>query len=229
MLIGGLQKCTLVDVPGKVAATIFTIGCTFRCFYCHNPELVLPEQYNKPLPCDDVLDFLRSRIGKLEAVCISGGEPTLHNDLIDFIKQVKAMGYFVKLDTSGVLPDKCETIFSTGNVDYIAMDIKAPIDKYERIVRSKNVERSVERSINLIMTSGIDYEFRTTVAKPLLCVNDFHGMGDLIRGAKRHYIQNYVNAGKQVDPTAKLESFTKDELLEAQKIMKQYVDSAHIR
>ncbi len=229
MLIGGIQKCTLVDVPGKVAATIFTIGCAFRCFYCHNPELVLPEQYAKPISCDEVLEFLQARIGKLEAVCISGGEPTLHNDLIDFIAQVKAMGYFVKLDTSGVLPDKCEEIFSTGNVDYIAMDIKAPIEKYNMIVRSKNVERSIERSINLIMTSGIDYEFRTTVAKPLLSVEDFHGMGSLIRGAKRHYIQNYVNAGKQVDPTAKLEAFTRDELLQAQEIMKQSVESAHIR
>ncbi len=229
MLIGGLQKCTLVDVPGKVAATIFTIGCPFRCLYCHNPELVIPSQFAKPLSCDDVFNFLRSRIGKLEALCISGGEPTLQKDLSNFIKQVKQLGYFVKLDTSGILPDHLETILNAGNVDYIAMDIKAPIEKYGAITKAKNMERSIERSINLIMNSGIDYEFRTTVAKPLLSVKDFDGIGTLIKGAKRHYIQNYVNASKQVDTTVILESFSQEELDQAQTIMRNYVSLAYIR
>ncbi len=229
MLIGGLQTCSLVDVPGKVAATIFTIGCPFRCFYCHNPELVIPAQYNKPISCDEVLDFLESRIGKLEAVCISGGEPTLHKDLTTFIEQIKKLGYFIKLDTSGILPDQFETVLQTGNVDYIAMDIKAPLEKYSVITKTKNSGCSIERSVKLIMNSGINYEFRTTVAKPLLSVNDFYGIGTLIHGAKRHYIQNYVKAPKQVDPTITLDSFSDEELQQARDIMSHYVEEAHIR
>lgn len=229
MLIGGLERCSLVDVPGKVAATLFTIGCPFRCTYCHNPELVIPAQYATPMPLEDIFSFLRSRIGKLEAICISGGEPTLHPDLGSFIERIKDLGYFVKLDTMGIFPDRVKALLATRNIGYVAMDIKAPIDRYDQIVNVKNVERSIERSITVLMNSGIDYEFRTTVAKPLLSVADFDGIGCLIRGAKRYFIQNYVKAPKQVDPTAILESLSQEELLEAQKIMQRYVDCVEIR
>ncbi len=229
MLIGGLQKCTLVDVPGKVAATIFTMGCPFRCLYCHNPELVIPSQFNTPIACADVLDFLKSRIGKLQALCISGGEPTVHKGLGAFIKQVKDLGYFVKLDSSGIFPERLASILSEGNVDYIAMDIKGPLEKYASVAKIQNSEPQIAKSIKLIMNSGIDYEFRTTVCKPLLSVDDFHAMGQLIVGARRHFIQNYVKASKQVDAAAKLQPFCDQELEQAQKIMSKYVGSVGIR
>ena len=129
----------------------------------------------------------------------------------------------------GIFPDRVEALLATGNIGYVAMDIKAPIDQYDQIINVKNVERSIERSITLLMNSGIDYEFRTTVAKPLLSVNDFDGIGSLIRGAKRYFIQNYVQAPKQVDPSTSLESLTQEELLQAQGIMQQYVDCVEIR
>jgi pyruvate formate lyase activating enzyme len=229
MLFGGLQKCTLVDVPGKVAATVFTIGCPFRCSYCHNPELVIPSQFATPVPHNDVIDFLKQRIGKLGALCITGGEPTVHKGLGDFIKEVKDLGYFVKLDTNGIFPDKLEALFKQGNIDYIAMDVKCPLEKYELITKKKNMERSIQRSIDIIMNSGIDYEFRTTIAKPLLEVNDFESIGKLIKGAKKFYLQNYVEPPKQVDTQIDLRSFTKDELIDAQSIMKKYVKDSFIR
>lgn len=229
MIIGGLERCSLVDVPGKVAATLFTVGCPFRCTFCHNPELVIPTQYAEAIPLEQIFSFLHSRIGKLSAVCISGGEPTLHPDLGSFIQRIKELGYFIKLDTMGIFPDRVHALFKAGTIDYIAMDIKAPIHQYHQIIKVQNVERFIERSIDLVMNSGIDYEFRTTVAKPLLSPADFKGIGALIAGAKRHFIQNYVKAPKQVDPSALLESFTKEELLEAQRIMQQYVDHVEIR
>lgn len=229
MLIGGLEPCTLIDVPEKIAATIFTIGCAFRCAYCHNPDLVIPSQYRTPLSSDAVISFLKSRIGKLQAVCISGGEPTLHHDLKEFIHTIKKLGYFIKLDTSGILPDRLMILIEEGIIDYIAMDIKAPIETYDTITKAKNAAASITQSVNLIMNSGIDYEFRTTVAKPILSVNDFHGIGTLIQDAKRHFIQNYVQAPKQVDTTIQLHPFCEQELTQAHAIMQQYVKAVTVR
>jgi len=229
MVFGGLQKCTLVDVPGKVAATVFTLGCPFRCSYCHNPELVIPAQFTTPLPREDVIEFLKQRVGKLQALCITGGEPTVHKDLGDFIAEVKALGYFVKLDSNGIFPDKLEALFERGNIDYVAMDIKCPLEKYELITQKKNMEHSIKRSIDLIMNSGIDYEFRTTIAKPLLNVNDFESIGKLIHGAQKFYLQNYVAPPKQVDSKAVFQPFSQDELSQAHSIMQRYIVNSAIR
>ncbi len=229
MLFGGLQKCTLVDVPGRVAATVFTIGCPFRCSYCHNPELVIPKHFATPLPYNEVINFLKQRVGKLQALCITGGEPTVHKGLGAFIKEVKDLGYFVKLDSNGIFPNKLKELFDEDNIDYIAMDIKGPLKKYELITKKKNIEQSIQQSINLIMNSGIDYEFRTTIAKPLLDVNDFDAIGKLIKNSKRFYLQNYVEPPKQVDITTEFKPFTKDELMQAQKIMQKYVKDIFIR
>lgn len=229
MLFGGLQKCTLVDVPGKVAATVFTIGCPFRCSYCHNPELVIPEHFATPLPRSEVISFLKQRVGKLQALCITGGEPTVHKGLGAFIQEVKDLGYFVKLDSNGIFPDKLKELFAQGNIDYVAMDIKGPLEKYELISKKKNIEQSIEQSIDLIMNSGIDYEFRTTIAKPLLDVNDFEAIGKLIKNSKRFYLQNYVEPPKQVDITTEFKPFTDEELKNAQQIMLKYVKDSFIR
>ena len=160
---------------------------------------------------------------------MTGGESTQHADLPEMIEKIKAMGFLVKLDSNGSNPEILKNLIDKNLVDYIAMDIKAPLEKYSVITKTKNSGRSIERSVKLIMNSGIEYEFRTTVAKPLLSVNDFYGIGTLIHGANRHYIQNYVKAPKQVDPTITLDSFSDEELQQARDIMSHYVEVAHIR
>jgi pyruvate formate lyase activating enzyme len=228
MQIAGIQKMTLVDFPGHVAATVFTRGCSFRCPFCHNPELVLPEKYNDLLSEKQILDFLESRYGKLNGICITGGEPCLQPDIDKFITYLKALGYDVKLDTNGSFPDRLEKIIKDGEVDYIAMDIKHSPDKYHLATGTQVNIADVKRSIDLIMNLGIDYEFRTTVCRPLHEVQDFEEIGKLIKGAKRYYIQNYQHT-KQVDEEAKFQPFTDKELEKSKKMMRLFVDSTDIR
>ncbi len=188
MIIGGLQKSSLLDYPDKISAIIFTSGCNFRCGYCHNPELVNSRKHiYKP---NDILEFLKTRIGKLDAVVITGGEPCLNNDLSDFIQEIKNLGFLVKLDTNGFNPDMLEKVMPF--IDYIAMDIKAPLDKYEKITNVKIDTAKIKESISLIMSSHMDYEFRTTVVKSLLSYDDFIRIGDLINGARRYYLQKFI-------------------------------------
>jgi pyruvate formate lyase activating enzyme len=228
MQIAGIQKMTLVDFPGRVAATIFTRGCSFRCPFCHNPELVLPEKFNPLLSEKQILDFLESRYGKLNGICITGGEPCLQPDIAKFISYLKALGYDVKLDSNGSFPDRLKKIIDEGDVDYIAMDIKAPLSKYDKVTGCKVNQEDIKKSIQLIMNSGVDYEFRTTVSHPLHEIKDFEEIGEMIKGAKKYFIQNYQHT-KQVDESAVLQSFTDEELTEAKKIMNKYVDEVGVR
>ncbi len=233
MQIAGIQKTTLVDFPGHVAATIFTRGCNFRCAYCHNPELVVPNRFAPLLPETEILQFLHNRRGKLDGVCITGGEPTLHADLLPFMQHIKALGFLVKLDTNGSNPDRLQHIIDSGVVDYIAMDIKSPLNRYldvnhARGHRSTSLVHIIEQSITMIMTSGIDYEFRTTVTKPLLDLPDIVGIGLSIKGAKRHFLQNYVPS-KQINTEQKLWPFNDQELRDAQSTMARYVEYAGVR
>ncbi|MFA5926640.1 MAG: anaerobic ribonucleoside-triphosphate reductase activating protein [Patescibacteria group bacterium] len=230
MIIAGLQKTTLVDYPGKVAATVFTRGCTFRCPFCHNPELVLPEKFLPEMDLEEFFDFLKSRRGRLEAVCITGGEPMMFADIGEFIVRMKDLGYLVKLDTNGSFPDRLEAVIKEGAVDYIATDIKAPLKRYREVSRSliQNLEEKVTRSIDLIMNSGIDYEFRTTIAKPLHSMGDFDGMGEMITGARLYFIQNFVQS-KHNDEAMKMQPFSGEELEQAKLIMQRYVKEVGIR
>jgi pyruvate formate lyase activating enzyme len=212
-----------------VATTLFTIGCPLRCRFCYNPELVIPEQYATPIPEDEILAFLAKRVGLVQAVCVTGGEPTVQRDLRAFLARVKALGYLVKLDTNGVNPQILEPILADGTVDYVAMDLKGPLAIYHTIVGGASITQQIQQSITLLMQSGLDYEFRTTVAKPLLAVDDFHAMGKLICGAVRYFMQNYVAAGKQVSPEVGLQPFMRDELLQAKAIMQTYVPQVEIR
>ena len=170
-IIGGIQKTTLVDFPGKVAAIVFTQGCNFRCGYCHNPEL-LEHSKNSDFNKNDFLDFLKTRIGKLDGVVITGGEPTLQKGLYDFIKEIKSLGFAVKLDTNGTNPIIVEKLINDNLLDYIAMDIKAPFDKYTKITGVGVDIENIKRSIELIKNSSVDYEFRTTVLKSQLSLMD---------------------------------------------------------
>ena len=192
MKIGGLQKVSLRDYPGKISAIVFTRGCNFRCPYCHNPELVDPGLYQKCLPEEEFFSYLEIRKGKLEAVTITGGEPTIQNDLIPFIMRVKAMGRLIKIDTNGSKPEVLKELIRRNLVDYLAMDIKAPLEKYAAIARTPVNGIAIRQSIMLIMNSGIDYEFRTTVVKSQIKEADLLAIGRLIKNASLYSLQRYV-------------------------------------
>jgi len=189
MLLKGLEKLTLIDYPGYMACTVFVFGCNFRCGFCHNPELVIDDG-REPLKEEDFFNFLKERKDFLEGVCITGGEPTLYEDLPDFIKKIKDLGYLVKLDTNGTNPEMLEKLINQKLIDYVAMDIKAPIEKYEKIVNAKVDKEKIKKSIEIIKSSEIDYEFRTT-ATPDLTENDFLEIAKWIKGSKKYYIQQF--------------------------------------
>ncbi len=189
------ERLTLVDYPGKLAVTVFTVGCPFRCPYCHSPELVDPNHpdfaASAPNQEEQFFDFLQQRIGKLDGVCITGGEPMLHKDLEGFIRRVKTMGFAVKLDTNGSFPDRVATLLQTGLVDYWAMDIKHTREKYAQACgRNINVSK-IARSIELIMSEAKDYEFRTTAVPGIHIPEDFAQIGQWIAGARAYRIQPF--------------------------------------
>jgi len=228
--VSGLERSSLLDYPGKISAIIFTHGCNLRCPYCHNPELVI-EGFNKDgsFSEKDILSFLESRKGKLDALVITGGEPLVQSNLLPFIKKVKEMGFLIKLDTNGTFPDRLKDFIETGLIDYIAMDVKYPKVEYVKNSMIPEIAKKIERSIKIIMDSGLDYEFRTTYVKPLHSLESAEGIGQMIKGAKNYYIQNF-RPGKTIDPTlTKENSFTTKELEQIKKIIEKYVEDVQIR
>ncbi len=211
LIIKGIQKLSLIDYPGRVACTLFTFGCNFRCPYCHNPELVIDD--GAPLiPESDVLRFLEVRKRFLDGVCITGGEPTLHNDLPNFIKRVKDLGYSVKLDTNGTSPETLRRLIGGRLVDYIAMDVKAPLEKYESVVRVTVDGSRIAESVEIIKAFP-EHEFRTTVVPELLTREDILAIARWLKGARRFFIQQFkptktldkIFLEKQVYPADELE------------------------
>lgn len=199
MRIDGLQKMTLLDFPGKVACTVFTGGCNFRCPFCHNALLVtkLPEKpdYTE----DEILSFLEKRVGLIDGVAITGGEPLLNPDIGDFIRKIRDMGYAVKLDTNGSFPERLKAIVSEGLVDYVAMDIKNRREKYAETIGLKNLDLSkIEESIEFLKSGAVDYEFRTTVVKQFHTVEDIRAAAEWIGGARRYFLQNFVDSGELI-------------------------------
>ncbi len=203
MLIGGLQKLTLIDYPGKIACTVFVVGCNFRCHFCHNPELVDPVKFKLSESIEEkkFFDFLKSRKGLLEGVCITGGEPTIHPDLPQFIKEIKALGFLVKLDTNGTSPKMIEALVSGGIVDYIAMDIKTSLQNnfYEKVVGVAVDFENIKKSIEIIMQSDLEFEFRTTVVPGLHTEENILDITKYIHGAKRYYLQQFRPSKKIFD------------------------------
>ncbi|HUL23866.1 MAG TPA: anaerobic ribonucleoside-triphosphate reductase activating protein [Thermodesulfobacteriota bacterium] len=189
MLIGGLQRSSLIDYPGMISAVVFTQGCNFRCPYCHNPELVYPDAYRIPIPENDVLLFLERRARLLDGVVISGGEALLQRDLRRFLKRIKAAGYPVKLDTNGSLPDVLSAVIRERLVDYIAMDIKAPFRKYEAVAGAQVDTDAVRESIRIIVESGVKYQFRTTKVNILLDDQDIEEIREYIGNEACHVVQ----------------------------------------
>lgn len=192
MIVGGIQWTTLLDYPGRVAATVFTAGCNYRCSFCHNPELVLPELVAKTgVALDDsFFEEVAERHGFLDAIVISGGEPTLQPDLLAVLERIKQTGYLVKLDTNGSSPAIIQSALARGLLDYIAMDIKAPVENYEQVVGTPVDTQHIQRSISLIQQSGIDYEFRTTAA-PGLSEEALFQIADWLSGSKAYWLQTF--------------------------------------
>lgn len=194
MNFAGIQKLTLLDYPGKVACIVFTKGCNFRCPFCHNASLV--EGGEGPLISDtEVLSFLSKRMGVLEGICISGGEPLLQKDIADFMGKVKKLGYSVKLDTNGSNPEMLEQLIKDGLVDYVAMDIKNSLENYDKTCGVSVDISKIQKSIEILKTSGIDYEFRTTVVNELHTVSDIEEIGKMLSGDSKYFLQSFVDSG----------------------------------
>ena len=191
MKIGGLQKLSLIDYPEKISAVIFTQGCNFRCPYCHNPQLVDVKLYQPCLEEKDIFRFLENRRGRLDAVVITGGEPALQDDLIPFIMDIRRLGFAVKLDTNGSRPRVLERLLRDGLVDFIAMDVKAPLEKYPDVVRAPLDKDDLRESIRLVIGAKIPHEFRTTAAASLLRPEDILTIAREIDGAKRYALQRF--------------------------------------
>ena len=196
MRIAGFEPLTLIDYPNHLATIVFTPGCALRCPYCHNPELItaVPGSRSEFFIVnheDEFFDFLKTRLGLLEGVVITGGEPTLHLDLLDFIHRVKDLGFLVKLDTNGIFPDKVKAILATGLVDYWAMDIKHSPEKYPLASGVKIPIERFRQSVKLLMNSGVPYEFRTTVVPSIHESEDFLEIGKWIAGAQNYYLQAF--------------------------------------
>ena len=205
MRIGGFQKLSLLDYPGKLSAIIFTLGCNFRCPFCYVPHLVLPEMMKKikEIPAEYVLAYLERRRRFLDAVVVSGGEATIHSDLPDFLKEIKSMGYLVALETNGSNNRMLRQLISDGLVDYVEMDLKAPLEfnKYNRAVGGVLTEetfKNIRESVKMLLTSSIDYEFRTTLVKELHTKEDILEICRSIKGARRYYLQNFRRTGLYV-------------------------------
>lgn len=213
MFFGGMQKFSLIDYPGRPCAIVFTIGCNFKCPYCHNPELISLTNTTVVLHEKEILKFLDSRKGKIDAVSITGGEPTLHSGLLDFMSKLKAMGFLVKLDSNGTNPLVLQEALDKRWVDCLAMDVKAPLLKYDNVVASPVALDDIKKSIELIKNSGIDHEFRTTIVKSLLSKEDILEIGDLVSGAQRYYLQKFVPT-KTYDSTFLSQATYSDEELE---------------
>ncbi len=196
MKLGGLVKFTLIDFPGCPAAIVFTQGCNYRCRYCHNPELVYPHLFETPVAQEEVMSFLKRRQGTLEGVVISGGEPTLQEDLVPFMAAVKALGYKTKLDTNGTRPEVLKELIDKKLVDFIAMDLKAPLSKYALITGVDANETVIRQSIDLIRQSGLLYQFRTTYDKEVLTDDDLAAISQEVEG-KNYKVQECLPVAKE--------------------------------
>ena len=192
MKIGGLQKVSLIEYPGQICAIVFSQGCNFRCPYCHNPELVDPVLYGQCLTEEEFFSFLNRRKGRLDAVTITGGEPTIQSDLITFVKHIKKKGYLIKIDTNGSHPDVLAKLIKDKLVNYIAMDIKGTLEKYGALTRTQIHQELIKRSIEIVMHSGIEYEFRTTMVRSQLTKSDLFCIGKLIKNARLYVLQPFI-------------------------------------
>jgi pyruvate formate lyase activating enzyme len=229
MKLGGLQKTSLIDYPGKIGAVVFTQGCNFRCPYCHNPELVNSTLFREPIPEENILAFLKTRRGKLDAVTVTGGEPTLQQGLSSFLQKIKELGFLVKIDTNGSFPAMIGILLQKGLVDYFAMDIKGPLNKYEILTRMKVKMSDIKESISLITGSGVPHEFRTTLVASLLTGKDILAIAGLIPTAQKYVLQKFVPSKHLDDDFRKEKPFGDEEITDIKYHLEKTLSSVMIR
>ena len=213
MKICGFQKMTMLDFPGKVACTVFTGGCNFRCPFCHNASLVTEIDEDNLWEEDEILGYLHKRKGIIDGVCITGGEPLMQKDIADFIHKVRETGMPVKLDTNGSYPDKLRALVEEGLVDYVAMDIKNSKEKYPVTVGLEKYDISkIEESVSFLLSGAVDYEFRTTVVKEFHTADDIRAIAEWISGADKYFLQGFVDSDNLIG--SDLSAYTPQEMVE---------------
>lgn len=224
----GMQKMTLLDYPGYVACTLFTGGCNFRCPFCHNALLVLDLDENYTILEEEVLAFLKKRQGLLDGVCVTGGEPLINKDIGDFLSKVKELGFKIKLDTNGTNPALLKELVSQNLVDYVAVDIKNSPEKYAETVGLKSFDMStINETVNFLMNGSVDYEFRTTVTKQFHTEKSMEEAARFIRGAKRYFLQNFVDSGNLIG--SGITGQSKEEMEKLLAVVKKYVPDSCLR
>ncbi len=229
-IIKGLQKTTLIDYPDKVACTIFLPRCNFRCGFCYNKDLVLDYDSLPTLSEEDVLHFLEKKKKWLDAVVFTGGEPLLHKELPSFIKKIKEIGFLVKIDTNGTNSKMLKELIDNKLVDYVAMDIKAPLEKYDKIVGVKVDKEKIQESVNILKNGCIDSELRLTCVPTLHTKEDIEKIGKWLKGNKKMFIQQFQPKEKMIDKSLlNVKPFSKEELLGFKKMLSKYIGRVEIR
>ena len=224
MRIGGLQKLTLLDFPQKVACTVFLAGCNFRCPFCHNTPLL---SGCAAMSEEELFGFLKKRQGMLDGVAITGGEPLIHTDIAQLLQKIKDLGYAVKLDTNGAFPDRLQSLFDANLVDYVAMDVKNSPEKYELTAGAKGILPAVQKSVELLKSGTVPYEFRTTVVDELHEPGDFHAICAWIAGANAYYLQGFVDSGNILADG--MHAASDEKMANCLAIAGRYISNTHIR
>ncbi len=228
MNFSGFQKLTLLDFPGHVACTLFSHGCNFRCPYCHNALLVTEEKSGDFFSDEEILSYLKKRKGILDGVCFTGGEPLIQKELPDFIRKVKELGFLVKLDTNGSFPERLKELVGEGLVDYVAMDIKNSLSKYGDTIDIKNFStEKIEESIDFLIGSSVDFEFRTTIVAEYHTIQDIEDIAKRIKGAKKYFLQNFVDSGSLIGEN--LHAVSKETLEKMRETALKHLENVEIR
>ena len=225
--IKGLQKTSLIDYSPYTSCVVFLAGCDFRCPFCQNPDLVLNPEKLDTIKKEDFFEFLKKRKKWLDGACITGGEPTLYKELPEFIKQIKDLGYKLKLDTNGNNPDMLKELVKLA--DYVAMDIKSSLEKYDESAGVKVDIEKIKKSVEIIKNSGIDWEFRMTVVPALHSQEDFEKIGKWLKGAKRFFLQQFSNKICLDKSFEKITPFSKEDLEEFKVILSKYISKVEAR
>ncbi len=227
MNILGIEKSSFIDYPGNICTVIFTGGCNFKCSYCHNSSIV--NNIGNNIDEEEIITYLKKRKKFVDALCISGGEPTLQKDLYEFICRVKKEGFLVKLDTNGTNPNLLKKLINEKLIDYVAMDIKAPLAKYLSITETYVSLENIKESINILTQNKVDYEFRTTICKELLSIEDIETIAKEIKGCKKYVLQNFRDGETVLGGQNKFTSYNIEELKEIEKTIKLLVNKVVIR
>lgn len=228
MNIGGLQKTSLMDYPDTICAIIWTVGCNFRCPFCYNKDIVLGKVEN--ILEKDIFSFLKKRKGMLEGLVISGGEPLMQKDIVNFTEKVKELGYNIKIDTNGMYPEKLKELIDKKLVDYVAMDIKAPKGKYDKLSGIKTDVKKIEKSIELIKNSAPDYEFKTTFVPGILSPDDILSIAKWLKDSKKYYLQQFRSDVPLISPDLEnMLPYSKEDMFDILEKIKTYFKICNVR